>query len=168
MLRRMHGEPRPRAWVDIRVMQVMNAVVKRRPMDGAVGHVEVHRVEEHEHEHQCRAVDGRLGPARYRRNTLRLCPKREGEVGRPNGNAGSQGPKDVARRWPAKQKLVTSFHRPVRAVLELKSLTTTPIQNVVPCAIDDGSEHYVATEQQRNPAGGQMAQITSGHLQDFP
>ena len=139
MLAGVHRQARPRADVDVLVVQVVDVAVERPPVQQAMDEVAVNLAPHGD----CQEDQGeghRLGPPVEPDNeTVGVAPQHEDLVGGPHGNPARDGPKDVVPQLVAPQEGGVSLGQPIGVVLVLGPLALEREQPEVPAA---GEQHH--------------------------
>ena len=92
MLQGMHGKPRPRADIDVLVMQVVACLVQWFPVNQSMYPVEVRHPQENDEHHQQNEIHRTVAPANHRNLIVCVQPQRNRFPGGPDHNSQGKAP----------------------------------------------------------------------------
>ena len=105
MLDRVHGDPCPRAGIDVPMVEVVGSMVEGSPVEQAMNQIEVdrgHEVEPKGHQHQIKRC---LSPSDPRNATRGPGPEGECFVKGPDGHPARQTPEHVVANLVTPEEL---------------------------------------------------------------
>ena len=166
VLERVHRQAGPGTGVDVAVVQEVRHPVEGRPVQEAVGPIEVELAPKLDRAEQEDEVDRMLPRIQVRDVLVGEGPERYDLVGGPDGAAADTTPEDVVEQLTLPKEILLALRHPLGRILELEALGLAPPQPQVPGA-DNGDQHdLVAREEVEDPVGAEARHARHLRLQE--
>ena len=147
----MHGQAGPRSDVDVLVMEIVDGLVKRPPMDQAVNPVEMELAPKRDGAQPERAIE-RMGlPIDSGDMVVCRRPHVEHLVGGPDGATTDATPEDVVIDLVAEKEFGVVGAEPARVVFAFSALDLQREKEKVPPSADQPEQAEIPQEHEPDP-----------------
>ena len=164
----VHRHARPGDRVDVLVVQVVDAVVDRLPVDEPVHPVEMKFPPERDDEQPRHEPHGMPRPVEVRDVVVRIQPERQHLVARPHEQRDAGGPEDVVVNLVAKEELPAVLRGPAGVVFALRALAPKRVEIEMIGAVIEPHQDEIAQVDLADPAGLEVDAAGEGGLREVP
>ena len=153
----VHRQARPRADIDVAVVQRVHMFVKERNVQEAVDPVEIKAFPDRYQQEERDEPDRVRGPGDHRGIAVGHGPEQKHLIGRPDRHAAGQRPEHVVPDLAPERELFAILHQRARIVFQPLPLLGESIKVKVQATCDEGHQEKVAHIHLGHPADRQRS-----------
>ncbi len=151
MLHRMHRQTGPRAGVHVLVMEIVDVLVERFPVNRPVDPVEMKLAPKRNRAEPKRAIHRVLAPTHIRHVPIRCRPHVPDFIRRPDRHSARAAPEDVVPQLVLEREIPIPRPQPPGVVLPLGSLRFERVEQQMPAPSHEPDQYQVPHRHLRDP-----------------